>query len=203
VKQGIQETEVKFLIVDASQIEHRLLDLHPRLVQARTHEHNLRFDTSRGDFSQAGRVLRLRQDSSVRLTYKGPAQLKSGASDRLEIEFTADDFAAARDLLIALDYQIVFIYEKYRTTYALQGVEVMLDELPYGNFIEIEGELPALRSAAERLGLDWTAAIPRSYHDLFEQLRRRLKLPFRDLTFENFTGISLSPLELGLRPADS
>jgi adenylate cyclase class 2 len=156
-----------------------------------------------GEFAQGGRVLRLRQDSVARLTYKGPAQLKTGASDRLEIEFIVGDFAAARDLLLALDYQVVFIYEKYRKTYAVGGVEMMLDELPYGNFVEIEGALASLRPAAEHLGLDWGAAIPRSYHDLFQQLCSRRALSFRDLTFENFVGISVVPAELGVRPADS
>lgn len=203
VKQGSQETEAKFFIADQARLVERLLGLRPRIVQPRTHELNLRFDTAQGDLTEAGRVLRLRQDSSVRLTYKGQAQIKSGASDRVEIEFGVSDFAAARNLLLALDYHVVFIYEKYRTTYAMENVEVMLDELPYGSFVEIEGNLPELRPAAEHLGLDWTAAIPRSYHDLFQQLRRRRDLPFRDLTFENFSGLSQTLSELGLRPADA
>ena len=203
MKPESRETEVKFFIADQARLAVRLLALDPRVVQARTHELNLRFDTAQGDLTQAGRVLRLRQDSSIRLTYKGQAQIKSGASDRVEIEFGVSDFAAARNLLLALDYQVVFIYEKYRTTYAMADVEVMLDELPYGNFIEIEGRLSALRPAAEHLGLDWTAAIPRSYHDLFQQLRRRRDLPFRDLTFENFSGLSQTLADLGLRPGDA
>jgi adenylate cyclase class 2 len=203
VKQGSQETEAKFYVAHLLQLEHRLRAYQARLVQARVREQNLRFDNVQGDFTQAGRVLRLRRDSSVRLTYKGPAQLRSGASDRLEIEITADDFASARDLLLGLDYQIVFIYEKYRTTYAIDDVEVMLDELPYGNFVEIEGGLPSLRPAAERLDLDWSAAVPRSYHDLFQLLRGRRDLAFRDLTFDNFAGITVTPADLGLRPADS
>ena len=37
---------------------------------------------------------------------------------------------------------------------------------------------------------------------LFEALRVNKKLPFRDLSFENFAGIIVSPDELGLRAAD-
>jgi adenylate cyclase class 2 len=203
VRQGSQETEAKFFLARLSELERRLLALQPRLVQARSHELNLRFDTAQGDFTQAGRVLRLRQDSAVQLTYKDPGRIKSGALSRREIEFTVSDFDSARDLLLALDYQVVFVYEKYRTTYALEAVEVMLDELPYGDFVEIEGEFTALRPAAERLGLNWAATVPRSYHDLFQQLRTRRDLPFRDLTFDNFAGVTLTPADLGLRPADS
>ena len=46
----------------------------------------------------------------------------------------------------------------------------MFDELPYGNFVEIEGKLETLRPIAEELQLVWDKAIPASYHALFERL---------------------------------
>ena len=57
----------------------------------------------------------------------------------------------------------------------------MLDELPYGNFIEIEGELEMLRPIAEQLRLNWDKAIPASYHALFERLCKSRGLSFRVL----------------------
>jgi len=39
----------------------------------------------------------------------------------------------------ALGYAVYMMYEKYRTTFRLDNLEVVLDELPYGNFVEIEG----------------------------------------------------------------
>lgn len=191
------------MVARLAEIERRLLALDAGLVQARTHELNLRFDTSQGALAQAGHVLRLRRDDSVRLTYKDSGRQESGALSRQEIEFVASDFDLARDFLMALGYQIVFVYEKYRTTYALEDVEFMLDELPYGDFVEIEGEVADLRSAAKRLGLDWATAISRSYHDIFQQVRNEQSLPFRDLTFENFAGISPRPTELGVQLADA
>ena len=59
---------------------------------------------------------------------------------RTEIEFGVDDFAKAKQFLEHLGYQSILVYEKYRTTYELDHAHIMLDELPYGNFIEIEGE---------------------------------------------------------------
>ena len=79
---------------------------------------------------------------------------------------------------------------------------MMLDELPYGNFIEIEGELETLRPIADELQLDWDKAIPASYHALFERIRQSRGLTFRDLTFENFTGIKVSPEEMRIEFAD-
>ena len=59
-------------------------------------------------------MLRLRRDSSVRLTYKGPGKTIDGVHLRKEIEFAASDFDAAQAFLEALGYQVQMIYEKYR-----------------------------------------------------------------------------------------
>ena len=78
----------------------------------------------------------------------------------------------------------------------------MFDELPYGNFVEIEGELEMLRPIAEELQLDWDKAIPASYHALFERLCKSRGLTFRDLTFENFKEIKVSPDDMMIEYAD-
>jgi adenylate cyclase class 2 len=185
------------------------------LIQPRTFEVNLRFDTSNGDLTREGRVLRLRKDDLARLTYKDNSRQIEGALSRREIEFVVNDFDSAKQFIEALGYQVVFIYEKYRTTYALsrqtseisrnlRGLEarIMLDELPYGNFIEIEGELETLRPIAEELHLDWDKAIPASYHALFERLCKTRGYTFRDLTFENFKEIRVSPMDMMIEYAD-
>ncbi len=202
MRQGDQENEVKFLVTRLGEVKRRLLSQQARLIQARTLERNLRFDTPEGTFQKEGRVLRLRRDSATRLTYKGPGRREAGALTRREIEFTVGEFDAARDMLLALGYGIAFVYEKFRTTYSMGDVEVMLDELPYGDFVEIEGGLTALHPAAEALGLDWTKGVVASYHDLFERLHSTRALGFGDLTFANFAGISLAPADLGVSAAD-
>ena len=172
------------------------------LIQPRTFEVNLRFDTSNGNLTRAGRVLRLRKDELARLTYKDNTQFKDGALTRREIEFVASNFDSAKQFIEALGYEVVFIYEKYRTIYEYKGAQMMLDELPYGNFIEIEGELETLRPIAEELKLDWDKAIPTSYYALFERLRQSRGLTFRDLTFENFKDIKVSAMDMMIEYAD-
>ena len=197
-----QETEVKFYVGDLDELEMRIQALDAHLIQPRVREVNLRFDTANGDFHHQRRVLRLRRDENVHLTYKDASQLEDGVLSRREIELSVSDFDSARQFLEALDYQVIFMYEKYRTTYELDRVHIMLDELPYGRFVEIEGETHELKSVARELGLDWNAAIPASYHALFERLRKARKLTFRDLSFENFKGIQVAPADLGALQAD-
>jgi adenylate cyclase class 2 len=209
------ETEVKFHIQHINAVKERLQTLGALLIHPRTLELNLRFDTPGRDLIREGRVLRLRQDESIRLTYKDGSQLKDGALSRREIEFSVSNLDSAQQFIEALGYEIIFIYEKYRTTYSMpvktkdvtrelqsRETHIMLDELPYGNFVEIEGELDELKPLAQRLLLNWDAAIPASYHSLFERVSRSKNLTFRDLRFEKFKGIEIGPADLGVLPAD-
>lgn len=198
-----QEVEVKFYVNDLAAVERRLQALGGQRVGERVFEVNLRFDERDGRLTQSAHALRLRQDRVARLTFKGPARSQGGVRSRQEIEFEVSDFAAAKAFLEALNYQVIFVYEKYRTTYAWEGAEVVLDELPYGAFVEIEGaDAESIESLSARLGLDIEAAAPASYTSLFELLRLRLHLPFNDLTFENFKGRQVLPADMQLRAAD-
>jgi adenylate cyclase class 2 len=188
-----QELEVKFLVSDLAKLEQRL----------RTHEVNLRFDTPDGALQMGKQVLRLRQDQAVHLTYKGPSTSQQGVRVRTEIEFIVEDFGKARRFLEVLGYQVALMYEKYRTTYRLDGVEILLDELPYGDFVEIEGSNPqVIRNINDRLGLDWEKRSPESYIVLFEALKSRRGFSFRDLSFENFASLKITLADLDLHPAD-
>jgi adenylate cyclase class 2 len=198
-----QELEVKFFITDLTAIEQRLQAVGARLLQPSLHEVNLRFDTQDGELSRQFRVLRLRKDDAARLTYKGPSTFQDGIRIRQEIEFTVSDFEAARRFLEALGYHVALMYEKYRTTYELEGVHITLDKMPYGNFIEIEGPDPAsIRHVNEQLGLDWDQRVPESYTMLFDRLRDTLGLPFKDLSFANFAGLDITMDVIDVRPAD-
>jgi len=198
-----QEIEVKFYVSNLRAIENQLVQLGAQLTQPRTLEVNLRFDTSDGELARSFRVLRLRQDTAARMTFKGPARAQDGARIRQEIEMEVENFERARTLLEALGYQVNMVYEKYRTKYEYEGIHLDLDEMPYGNFIELEGgDIPALHALGDRLGLDWEASSPASYVMLFDALRRKMNLPFRDLSFSNFTNLRVLPADMSLRPAD-
>jgi len=198
-----QEIEAKFYVRDLKQIETRLLAWEATMIQLRVLEKNTRFDLPDVSLRSDGRVLRLRQDTEARLTYKSAGTNEQGILSRTEIEFVVEDFDKAKQFLEALGYQKLIYYEKYRTTYEFEGCQVMLDELPYGNFVEIEGDsLESIRRVAKKLGLNWTAAIPQSYQVLFEQARKALRLSFQDITFENFNGIPVTPNDLEVTPAD-
>ena len=199
-----QELEVKFNITSLACVQRKLLALGAVLEQAEVLETNLRFDTPQADFTRTGQAIRLRQDTRARLTYKGLGTEAGGVRLRQEIEFVVDDFIKARDFLLALGYQVQLVYEKYRTTYQLGGTHVTLDRLPYGDFVEIEGEeSEVIQHVAGLLELNWAARLPDSYTVLFARLQAACGFSFNDLTFNNFKDSGISVTRLGIQAADT
>ncbi len=199
----MEEIEAKFYIANLEALQDRLVRSGAVLLEPRVLETNLRFDSANHTLMQNQQVLRLRKDSLNRLTYKDSTRLQDGVLVRREIEFEVSDFNAARQFLKALGYEVAVIYEKYRTAYSLLGCEVLLDELPYGNFCEIEGEdIETIHKVADMLGLHWHDSIPNSYLGLFSQLRYAKKVKAENLTFQAFEDLRFTAEDLGVIPAD-
>lgn len=191
---GNLEIEVKFLVDDLSTMRERLLATGARQVKARQHERNVRFDDDDASLLRKGQLLRLRQDDRVRLTFKGlaAADTTSEAKVREELETTAGDFETLAEILKRLGFRERQVYEKYRETFLLGEVEVVLDELPFGNFVELEGSEDAIQKAARQLNLSWKERILDNYLLLMARAKAFYELPFDDLTFENFAGHDVS-----------
>ncbi len=194
------ETEVKVLVPDLGAVRRRLeADPDARCSIPRVHEYNVRYEDAADALTPAGIVLRLRRDRPVaggadraRLTYKAPARQESASvSTRLEYEVDVSAFDEMDAILRRLGYRPYWVYEKYRTTYELAGAEVTLDETPFGAFVEAEGAPAAIETALERLDLKDGHRLLESYAVLFERVKTNLGLPFNDLTFENFRGVTV------------
>lgn len=182
------EVEVKFLVSSLQAVRARLVEAGADLVAPRIYERNVRYDTSDEQLLKRLELLRLRQDSRVRLTFKGPAaeDEQSEAKVREEIEIEVSDYARMDLILRRLGFIPMQIYEKYRETYHWQGVEIVLDEMPFGEFVELEGAEVNLMLVAAALGLDWGRRVTNNYLEMMEMCRRAFDLPFSDLTFADF-----------------
>jgi len=197
------EIEVKFFLKDLPRLELRIKALGGKILHPRVKETNLRFDTADGALSKDHRVLRLRQDQIARLTYKGPAQMNRTVSVRKEIEVEVSNFDDTRLLLEALGYSPFMVYEKFRTTYSLGDVLVTLDEMPFGQFSEIEGpDAIRLQEVADSLWLDWALRSLESYSALFERVKANCGWTMQNLSFDEFAGKTVTPNDLGLNFAD-
>lgn len=198
-----EEMEVKYLLRDPVGYEARLRHTGAVLVHPRVHEMNWRFDRPDRSLTLAHQVLRLRQDERIRLTFKGPARLDQAVSLRDEIEFEVNDLEAAKKFLLALGYEVSIRYEKFRTTYDLDGAEIAIDEMPFGFFTEIEAsEVDLIRNLSQKLNLKWEHRILESYLSIFNRFNEGREASIRDLIFENFSGVPFSAHLLSLEYAD-
>jgi adenylate cyclase class 2 len=86
------------------------------------------------------RVLRLRRIGKRGvLTYKQRFPSNSDIKHQREDETRVDDPDAMESILEALGFLPALVYEKRRETWVLGKTEIVIDELPFGLFMEIEG----------------------------------------------------------------
>jgi len=183
------EVEVKYRLADPDAVRRCLVAAGAKS-SGRVFEANIRYDTADGGMRQAGCLLRLRKDGKNRLTHKTPHADTGAGGFKIhrELEVEVSDFDTMDGILGALGFEAVQTYEKWRETFFLKGCEICMDTLPYGEFMEIEGEKARIEEVSLLLGLTRKGRITTNYLALFEALKGEFRLPFSDLTFENFKG---------------
>ena len=188
------ETEVKFYLPDPASIRANLTAIGARCL-GKHHEHNIRLEDRDRSLGRKKSLLRLRRDQGAKLTFKSiPEDADPEFKQLHELEVEVGDFEEMLRILTALGFDPVQRYEKWRESWRLDRTVFCLDCLPYGDFLEIEGAKADITEAAGRLDLDWGKRILWNYLEIFELIKSRQKLPFVDLTFDNF---SAAPVDLG------
>ena len=191
---GTLEIEVKFFLKEMEIVRQKLQQVGARS-QGRVFEYNICFENTAQDLQQTKSLLRLRKDNKTTLTYKTkPARNDVDFKILKELEVVISDFDTMAAILQALGYRRDQVYEKYRETFTLKSVKLCLDSMPYGNFLEIEGQKEDIRELARQLDMPWQCRILWNYRSMFTTLRERLALGFNDITFDNFRDVHLRRL---------
>ncbi|HEV7700578.1 MAG TPA: class IV adenylate cyclase [Pyrinomonadaceae bacterium] len=109
-------------------------------------------------------VLRLRKtESRTLLTYKEKLGNEKDFKQQIEFETEVSDVDAMESIIGKLGYKLSVVYEKHRKSWHLGNVEVVLDELPFGYYMEIEGEIKDILKVEKMLGADDLAVEARGY----------------------------------------
>jgi len=104
--------------------------------------------------SKASCVLRLRRvGSNAMLTYKRRLPSSSPIKQQREEETGVADPEAMEAILEALGFSPALVYEKRRQTWRLGKTEIVIDVLPFGLFMEIEGRVSDIKAVERKLGL--------------------------------------------------
>lgn len=113
------------------------------------------------------RVLRLRRKGERAVfTFKEREPTAAAIKRQREEETDVSNADALAAILEALGYRPTLVYEKRRTTWRVAHAEVVLDELPFGLFLEIEGEESGILDAEKLLGLEGAEAEHAPYPEL-------------------------------------
>ena len=185
----ILEIEVKFYLPDMDAIRDRILELGA-VSMGRIFETNLRFDDADNSLIQKKSLLRLRRDTKTILTFKSEPPFKNDQFKILkELEVEVSDFATMKHILESLGFREEQVYEKWRETFRLNNASLCLDTMPYGDFLEIEGQKEDIKELAYQIGLKWQKRILLNYLAIFDVIKLKSNLPFYDVTFSNFLNI--------------
>lgn len=183
------EIEVKFYLSDMDRIRNRIIGLGA-VSKGRAFETNIRFEDADKSLIQKKTLLRLRKDKTTTLTFKSEPHVKDDQFKILrELEVEVNDFYTMKHILESMGFQEEQTYEKWRETLVLKDTKLCLDTMPYGNFLEIEGQKEDIKELASRIGLKWQKRILLNYLEIFDIIKQKSNLPFYDVTFSNFINI--------------
>ena len=166
------ENEVKVFVDSFVSIKERLVKVKAKHVLT-VREKNILYDTGAGELRGEDMGLRLRDECGVddgsfervTLTVKGP-RMKGVMKRRGEFEVRASCFRRAHELLCAIGFRKALVYEKIRETWVVGRTEVCLDTLPFGLYVEIEGDEGDVFSTAKMMGFARGQFITSNYFDL-------------------------------------
>ena len=115
-------------------------------------------------------IVRIRrtQDRSF-LTFKRRLTNQSDVKEQIEFETEVADADAAANIVSELGLFPGLVYEKRRKTWLIRDVEVVVDELPFGLFMEIEGSVTGIKEVEILLGIEHLE----TEHDTYPRLTAR------------------------------
>jgi adenylate cyclase class 2 len=182
----MKEIEIKLRVMDRAAVLRRIAELGWLERGNRELERNYVYDKADGALRAAGCLLRVREyGGTCLLTLKLPTDDTGPHKVKEELETEASDCAGLRQILKGLGYRAAWRYEKFRTTFEREGAggEIVLDETPIGDFLELEGEPAWIDSTASELGFGPGDYVTATYGALFEEYRRQYPGVGSDMVF--------------------
>jgi len=175
------EIELKFQIKpkDAQKIIKLLKKAGYLVTQERTYEKTVMYDNPQRIMQKTDGRVRLRVSGKrSELSYKKPLT-RDGVKKEIEYEAVVLNPDAIEKILEMMEFNPTTSYERYRTALKKDHIKVTVDEYPFANFIEIEGEEKEIKNLAKKLGFSLRDNLTDSCDTLFQRWRKGKGLPFK------------------------
>ena len=132
-------------------------------------------NTIYGGLKRENSVLRLRRvGDRALLTYKERLPQSSAIKQNIEEETAVGDADTMDAILKRLGFTPALVYEKRRQTWVYRDTEIVIDELSFGLFMEIEGEGAQISAVEQALGIEGLPAEHATYPQLTNELGQRV-----------------------------
>ncbi len=176
------ETEKKYRLTEAQKqfVLNSLEEINAKY-EGEDFEENMIYGGGILDEKQA--VLRVRKtQSKTILTFKQRINNNFDVKQQTEHETEIADAEELAKIIENLGFEPRLVYEKRRKTWRFRLVEIVLDELPFGDFMEIEGSITAIAEAEMFLGIEDYE----TEHETYPRLTAKLGKPNGNLIEARF-----------------
>ncbi len=155
------EIEIKFKIENNNDIRNKLLELDG--IPQEPYK-----QTTYGFFAnnsiEKGIFPRIRDEhGKIIFTVKVKAKKKTDYFERKEYSMEILNIDDGVEIMKSMGYDHVRIFEKTREEWKFKEVEVVLDKLYFGTYIEIEGQKMKIEKMVKKLGLENKERINKAY----------------------------------------
>lgn len=172
-----EETEIKLIIKSPKEVAKKLQEAGAQELGVLEQEDIIWDYAQEGkSFEDKKQSFRLRRqkgkDKEVAiLTFKKASRLdESGIKTRKEYNVQLDSFDAMKSTLENVGFIKSLVVRKKRRVFKLGNLEITLDQLPFGNYLEIEGDEKEIKQALKKLGFDKYRAETRPYFIIQQEL---------------------------------
>ena len=157
----VNEIEIKFKIEKKDDVRKKLLDLGG--ISKKPYK-----QTTYGFFSNdsiaKGIFPRIRDEhGKIVLTVKVRSQKKTNYFERKEYSVEISNAEEGVDIMKSLGYGQIRVFKKVREEWDFKDVDVVLDELYFGIYMEIEGSKEKIEEMVKKLGFEDKERITKAY----------------------------------------
>lgn len=173
------EVELKMHITDIANTRKALLAEGYAISQERGLEISTMYDNVEQTMQHTNGRIRLRKTiQGNEFCYKLPIK-SEGIKKEIELEVQVSDYKLMVEILEKMLFIRTTGYERYRTIFVKQNIKITLDEFPFDNFIEIEGDEVQILAEAAKLGYKKEDNLIKPCDTLFSEWRQSRGLPFK------------------------
>lgn len=165
------QKQVKYKIENFDALSKKLIQLEAVFIGG-FFEKTIRYDTVDHYLFDHGIFIRTKSGLRNVLTLKEKTRKNDNTLlERYATEIEIDDIEKMEYILSRIGLTNKIIMEKYRLYFRWNHIEISIDELPFGIYLEIKGDDKEIRNLSKQLGFKSKDMITVTYWDIYDKIK--------------------------------